>query len=102
MSPKPFEDVLSRCALDGTFHIRSSGSCSPKENKQRIVLQHREEKIPLQNMLEVLMAKEQRAGAAETLLERVPLRRGIRWNRMEQEGGGRDNEPSKFKAMVGN
>jgi hypothetical protein len=58
------------------------------------------------SLLEVLSANGLRVGAAEAMprsgAPRVPLQRGIRRNGMEQEGGERDNEPSKFKAMVGN
>ena len=58
------------------------------------------------SLLEVLSANGLRVGAAEAMprsgAPRVPLQRGIRRNGMEQEGGGRDHEPNKFKAIVGN
>jgi len=43
-----------------------------------------------------------RAGLIGSGAPRVPLQRGLQRNRTGQDGRGRDNEPRKIKAMVGN
>ncbi|SRR5712692_5348028 len=66
----------------------------------------RDEPIDLTNRMLLEVLRSERANTFEALprsgAPRVPLQRGIRRNRMEQKGRGRDSELRKSKAMMGN